>query len=95
MRLTDEQVQKISEVFRARVTGACPFCGGRQFNLANELVMVNLYPVNPLSIVSDGAFPSIAVTCNTCGNIQTYNVHALGIAQIVGVPAPGRPLDNG
>lgn len=97
MRFTDEQVQKIAAVLMERLVHArtCLFCGGGQFDLAKEIVLVNVHPANPLRMAPDGFFPSVAITCTTCGNIQTYNVHVLGVAELLGIPPPEKPPKNG
>jgi hypothetical protein len=36
--------------------------------------------------------PCIAVVCGNCGYTEFYNVHALGVASLLGVPNPGVPI---
>ena len=35
------------------------------------------------------ALPCIAVVCTNCGHTEFYNVHALGVAQVLGIQALG------
>lgn len=87
------RLKAIGEALRAKgVTLARTGCGqnaGRA--LVDEVFYLTFTdPKQPL--IPGNASPSILLICNDCGHTEIHNIHALGIASILGVPPPGAPL---
>jgi hypothetical protein len=38
------------------------------------------------------ALPCIATVCMNCGFTEFYNVHVLGLAEVLGIPKAGSPI---
>lgn len=51
-------------------------------------------PNSSIQLMPRGVYPCIAVICLNCGRMEFYNVHVLGVGQILGVPAAGEPIGN-
>jgi len=54
----------------------------------------NYIPPNQIGSQAPGTFilPCIITTCGNCGYTELYNIHILGLAEILGVPPPGTPM---
>lgn len=93
MPLTSEQIVKVKEVLDSKLRHACSSCG-----LENRWVVmpgISLIPTIShveLNAPAENIIPAILVVCSNCGLTQTYNIHVLGLAQVLGVPDPSRAI---
>ncbi len=105
MPFTPEQQSQIVEVISSKVLHACPSCGKGPRSLVPELVLFSFAAMgspptwSPQMGTSGGMFaaatavlPCVCLTCMNCGFAQFFNVHIIGVAAKLGIPAPGVPL---
>jgi len=104
MAFTSEQQQKITDKLGVKIAQPCPGCGQNMRRLIPELVSLTTSPT-PVQIPLNALYwgrgkmppppfqpsflPCIVVLCMNCGFTELYNVHILGVADVLGIPPPG------
>lgn len=71
-----EAVNKLKEKGISNYT--CPFCGGRQFSVNNELATISV--TDEIKTINIGNYiPAAILICNKCGNLQFFALAKLGM----------------
>jgi predicted nucleic-acid-binding Zn-ribbon protein len=93
MKLTEAQHQRVGAALRERLRPdySCPSCGQNDFEVpADGVIFVpaseGLDPDLPYVTL-----PSIAMICIRCGNTQLYNMHRLGLLDLLDPAGPVPP----
>jgi predicted nucleic-acid-binding Zn-ribbon protein len=101
MALTLEQSQKVIDALNGKSRGKCPICGQTNLIVMSEMVMLPMHSKLPADAAEspESTMPCVLSACKNCGNVQMFNVHILGIASDLDIPAPdalkGRAVQHG
>ena len=98
---TDEQLKAVAAALEEKAKDICPICASTQMSVIPGIAMIPVYgPVGPAGEPRPFIFPSpevvlpnIAVLCVNCGFTELFNVHVLGVAEILNLPKGGEPLN--
>ncbi len=89
----DRIVTRINEVTQGGTLGAgCPTCGNRNWTLVDGFVSVATADLLGVQLSPPRYLPSVAVTCNQCGNTQLFNLNLLGLSDIASPTASSLPI---
>lgn len=85
-----EQTEVILARLQERAKDVCPSCGNENLVVIQGIAMISM--VEPRSSRARLVLPNIVVICPNCGLTQLFNVHALGLAEVLGLAGPGEPI---
>jgi hypothetical protein len=91
---TDEQSNAVVAALEKKAKDTCPICGSREMSVVHGIAMIPVFGPPFFFPSPDILLPSIAVVCITCGFTGLFNVHALGLAEILGLPKGGEPMSK-
>ena len=92
MALTAYQIQKIYEALSSKVK-PCSSCGEREsFVILNKVHLLELRDSPSSTEEAYSIVPCVVLTCSNCGHVQLHNVHRIGVAEVLGIPAPGEAI---
>ena len=82
--LTPAQRERIIAAVKSRlgVITRCPACDHKGWTLAGGLVFLSMSDSSDTLMVGDNSLPSVAMTCNHCGNTLLLNLRVLGLADL-------------
>jgi hypothetical protein len=92
MPFSTNQMRALWAVVGEKLKGICPVCSSVDLRLQDQMVLFPLQSSAVLGAATEGTLPCVIVVCRNCGATYFFNVHALGIAGLVGVPPPGEPI---
>jgi hypothetical protein len=92
MSMTPYQLQRAYDALNGKVH-ACPACNlPLTFIVSDKFFMMGIHDSPTTTTVPTRVMPCFILTCSNCGHIQLHNVHALGLAEVMGIPNPGEAL---
>lgn len=92
MDRTPHQDQKIRDSLGPKLR-ACPVCGLEgTWILYDKYHLLQLQSVPTTMVYPESVVPCVVIFCKNCGNVQMHSVHALGIAEVLGIPSPGKEM---
>jgi predicted RNA-binding Zn-ribbon protein involved in translation (DUF1610 family) len=90
---TEEQSKAVITALESKAKDVCPICGQNQMSVVHGIAMIPVFGPPFLFLKPDILLPSIAIVCINCGFTGLYNIHALGVAEILGFPKGGEPIN--
>jgi len=81
-------MKQVTEVLNSRTKGACAVCGSDDLLVLNQLSVLPVYDSFEDPGQAGGSLPSLISVCRGCGNTQLFNIHVLGLAELLGIPPP-------
>jgi hypothetical protein len=106
MAFTESQQAQIKDALGKKLAGGCPICGQFARQLIPDLFAFpaqrpSSYQKPSLqTLIATGQFvpyswPCILVACGNCGFSEFYNVHLLGLQNILNMPDPPEGASSG
>ena len=90
---TPEQMSAIIKRLTEMASDVCPKCRKNRMLVLPGITLLPITSTHNLVFANpSGIIPCIAVMCADCGSMQFFNVHVLGLARELGVPAPETPI---
>lgn len=96
MPFSEQQIEEVRKVLLPKIIKPCPSCGQiNKRNVVPELWLVagfDLKKKHGQPPIADFFMPCVIILCSNCGYIEQYNVHVLGLAQVLDVPPANEPM---
>jgi hypothetical protein len=95
MDFTPELYAKTRDALANKITKPCPSCGKENsWTIVQGVGLLRMYYEAVSRFQADAIVPVIITSCNNCGLTLPYNIHTLGLAELLKVPAPGLPIPS-
>jgi hypothetical protein len=79
MPLSYDQQERIKEKLSPLLRSSCNVCGGRSWELHNEVAMHPLFDIQYKMPINGQFVPIVLVTCASCSNTLSFNAIKLGV----------------
>lgn len=90
MAMTEYQYTKIREALVSKNIKACSSCGVPEtFVVMDKFYLMPMHSTPQTTAPTDVVIPCVAISCSNCGLVNVFSIHALGIAEVLGIPGPG------
>ncbi len=66
-KISSDRLERITDWLRERTRGECPFCGGRDWSIDDELGSLPAYQREEPNVQLDRGYTLVLVTCERCG----------------------------
>jgi hypothetical protein len=90
--MTPYQLEKVHAALADKLK-PCPGCGVPETLIVmDKYLLVPLHDTPSSTTAAASVMPCVVLCCSNCGQVQTHNIHKLGVADFLGIPDPTRPL---
>jgi hypothetical protein len=94
MPFTKDQQDHIVKALEKRANRPCPMCEVNEWAVLDGMALIQLHDRLPFTNFGDSTLPSVVAVCKVCGFTAFFNIHVLGLSEILGFPPAGVPLPN-
>jgi hypothetical protein len=78
-KLQGTGIDRFNSWFQARVKNGCPFCGGRDWTVHDEMSLMSTVDDGTHEIDTAHGAPVIQITCNGCAFTAGFSATRIGI----------------
>lgn len=94
MPFSEQQLAAVILRLETKAPNACPSCGTNDWAVTAGMVLFQLYSKPPYAGTGESSIPTIPAICKNCGLTVFYNIHILGLSEVLGLPGPGEPMKS-
>lgn len=73
-------LERVEGWIRERTRARCPFCGGRQWSIDDEIASFPALQTSTPRVQMDRGYPMVLITCEGCGFSAPFSAKKLGVS---------------
>lgn len=81
LKLENSTISRFNDWFQARVRNGCPFCGGRDWAVHDELALTSSVEPDTHHVDPRHGAPVVQITCDQCAFTASFSATRVGLLE--------------